>query len=406
MKLKKITALLLALLFVSALTACDTKSDVSQDNHLDWVYVAGSANDGALTENGYYDRINGVLNYIDLATGKSVVLCQKVGCKHEHGLEDEERCDAELELTGNRMLFDNDTLYYADRNTLYSRNATGGELKELGMLAKELVKENKRVTVFISAICNGYLYYSGTISEIEEDKSGSGTSIVKATDDFIGRYNLSNRKDEILVHQEINNYGQDIQFVAARENGVIYLYEEGIGPAEDWEDVDAKKRLAAQQKTPVYIKHLNLVTGETTTLLSTTFGNTHSVSGVENGKLFYIKSIDGTYELHSYDLATGKDTAFYKEEASPNYYGKGFWLLTKWLDAQGKTAERHIHDANTAKTFPCELSGHFWTMARSAHGMVMLYDNHSTISGYFFLSYDSLADGLQESDLKFLYSNS
>ena len=33
------------------------------------------------------------------------------------------------------------------------------------------------------------------------------------------------------------------------------------------------------------------------------------------GKLFYIKSIDGTYELHSYDLATGKDAAFYKEEA-------------------------------------------------------------------------------------------
>ena len=403
---KKFVALLLIAVLLLSLPACKEEPDAPKDSHLDWVYVAGSANDGALTENGYYDRINGVLNYIDLATGKSVVLCQKVGCKHEHGLEDEERCDAELELTGNRMLLDNDTLYYVYQNTLYSRNATGGELRELGMLAKELVKENKRVTVFISAICNGYLYYSGTISEIEEDKSGSGTSIVKATDDFIGRYNLSNRKDEILVHQEINNYGEEIQFVAARENGVIYLYEEGIGPAEDWENVDAKKSLEAQQKTPVYIKHLNLVIGETTTLISTTFGSTRSVSAVENGKLFYIKSIDDIYELHSYDLASGKDTAFYKEEASPNYYGKGFWLYTKWLDAQGKTAEFHIYDANTGKTFPCELSGHFFVVNQSEHGMVMLYDNHSTISGYFFLPYDSLADGLQEADLKPLYGNS
>ena len=56
MKLKKITALLLALLLVSALTACETKPGTPQDNHLDWVYVPETAEMGAVSENGYYYR--------------------------------------------------------------------------------------------------------------------------------------------------------------------------------------------------------------------------------------------------------------------------------------------------------------------------------------------------------------
>ena len=403
MKLKKITALVLTLLLLFALAACEKKPDASKDNHLDWIYTSGTANYGALTEDGYYYRGNGVLNYMDLATGKSVVLCQKVGCKHQHGLEDEERCDAELD--DSRMFFDNDTLYYTNSyNTLYSRNATGGELKELGMLAKELVEEKKSVSADLSAICNGYLYYFGHIYEIEESKDvflGSGGT---KKGYCIGRYNIAQRKDEILVLEDDLKVSEWIDLVAVRETGVLYLHFEGLDPEKNWDNQE--ERLEAKKTMAVHIKHLDHMTGETTILLSTTFAKTSSVSIVENGKLFYVKSIDGTHELHSYDLATGNDTVFYDGERSSTPYGKGYWLRTKWLDAQGKTAERHIYDANTGKAFPCELSGHFWVMDRSAHGMVMFYDNHSTISGYFFLSYDSLADGLQESDLKFLYSNS
>ena len=405
MKLKKMTALLLALLLVFALTACDTKPDASKDSHLDWVSALGT-NMGVLTEDGYYYSGNGVLSYIDIATGKSVVLCQKVGCKHQHGLEDEERCDAELDLNAKRMLFDNDTLYYADAfNTLWSRNATGGELRNLGMLAKKFAEEGKRVfNVGISAKCNGYLYYSGNISEIVEGGSDAFSSDVETTGYYIGRYNLDQRKEEILVHQEIVNYGQYIDLIAARETGILYLYQEGLDPEQNWEDLT--KRREAMKTMPVEIRYLDLTAGKTTTLLAGTYSEYQTIIAVENGKLFYSGNSLTNRGIRSYDLATGKDTVFYDGEASSTYYGKGYWLRSKWLDGQGKTAEFHIYDANTGKTFPCELSGHFWAIARSAHGMVMLYDNHSTISGYFFLSYDSLADGLQEADLKFLYANS
>jgi len=71
------------------------------------------------------------------------------------------------------------------------------------------------------------------------------------------------------------------------------------------------------------------------------------------------------------------------------------------LDAQ--TAEYHIYDMNTGKTLPYELEGNFTVTNKSEYGLVML-DFVTGIRSY--VSLESLADGLQESDLKFLYANS
>ena len=106
--------------------------------------------------------------------------------------------------------------------------------------------------------------------------------------------------------------------------------------------------------------------------------------------------------MHNYNLTTGKDTVVHKGDTPYGYYGKGYCLQTKWQDA--KTAEYRFINMNTGKALPFELSGHFATISRSAHGMVMYYNNHGTLDGNYFLSYDSLADGLQEADLKLLYN--
>ena len=403
MKLKKITALLLALLLVSALTACETKPDTSQNSHLDWVYFQSTGNMGAITENGYYYKHDGLLKYYDFATGKSAILCAKPGCDHVYDPWSEDTCDADITLANSEMLFENDTLYYlGHKNILCSRDATGGSLKELGTLANKLIEEGKFVYARLMALCNGYVYYEGTIQQMEQNSSGGTTSTTSGY--CIGRFNIAQRKDEILVLLEDADLSEGIDLYAARENGVIYLYEEGIGPVQDWENADVQKRLEAKRKMPVHIKHLNLATGETTTILTATGAELSSISNVENGKLFYKKRLnvgDSTCEVHSYDLATGKDAVVFTD-VNPSTLGKGYWLCTKWLDA--KTAEYRFLDMNTRKTLPFELSGHFGTMARSAHGMVMYYNNHSTLDGYYFLSYDSLADGLQEADLKLVYN--
>ena len=399
---KRIVALLLTVLLMSALTACETKPDTPQDSHLDWVYVPEAANLGAVSENGYYYRHNGLLKYADFATGKSTVLCTKPGCKHEYDPLGVDICDADMTLLSSVFCFGDDTLYYLGReNLLCSRDATGGSMKELGTVAKELIDDGKSVEVWIRAVCNGYLYYSGVIEERKQDPSGGITTT--ASGYCIGRFNVAQRKDEILVLLEDVEYSENITLYAARENGVIYLYEEGIGPAEDWEDVDVMKRYEALQKMPIHIKHLNLATGETTTILTAKHGDVSSISNIENGKLIYRKNLqDGnsTFEVHSYDLVAGKDTVVFTDVA-PLSLGKGYWQCTKWLDA--KTAQRHIYDANTGKVLSYELKDNFGVVNQSEHGLVVL----NSITGVFsFLSHDSLADGLQDTDLKYLYSNS
>ena len=102
---KKTVALLLIAVFLLSLSAC---SEEPQNTHLDWLYIPSSAAKGALTEDGYYYARSSILNYADLATGTSVVLCQKPGCKHEYGLEGAAQCDAEVRAQF--MVFSNDTL--------------------------------------------------------------------------------------------------------------------------------------------------------------------------------------------------------------------------------------------------------------------------------------------------------
>jgi hypothetical protein len=391
---RKIVALLLIGVVLLSLPAC---KEEPKNTHSDWLYIPSSAATGALTEDGYYYARNSILNYADLATETSVVLCQKPGCKHELGLEGAAKCDAEVRIPW--MVFGNDTLYYVDLGTLYSRNATGGDLKELGTLAKELVEDGISVDVSPKVVSNGYLYYGGTIKEIKQTASG-GTSSTSAGSCF-GRFNLALRKDELLVVLEPERYNEGIKVIAARENDILYLHHEGLDPEQDWEKVDAKKRLEAQKKMPVHINHLNTATGETTVLFTTTYAECKSVLDLENGKIIYNKPSNGIeHEISSYDLNTGKVETVYKGDFSSSYYGKGYWLRYKLLDA--KTAEYHIYD-NTGKTLPYELEGNFTVTNKSANGMVMM-DFATGI--YSFVSFDSLADGLQEEDLKFLYSNS
>ena len=405
MKLKKMTALLLALLLVFALAACETKPDTSQDSHLDWVYIPSSSNNGAVTKDGCYYIYMGLLSYTDFATKKSAVLCAKPGCPHK--ADDEENpCDADMPFNGDQMFFENDTLYYlGDENVLCSRDATGGSLKEWGMLGKKFVEEGKVVFAFPLALCNGYLYYQADLVDKEDIEDVISNADAKTT--CIVRYNIAKQKDEIIVLLEDKGYYENIKPYAARENGVIYLYAEGLGSEQDWEQVDAKKRSEARKKMPVHIKHLNLATGETTTILTATYGDVSAIANVEDGKLYYAKSLnDGTNtrDVHSYDLVIGKDTVVFTE-VLPVSLGKGYWRCTKYLDyTDSNSAQVYMYDANTGKTLPFELSGHFGTRNQSAHGMIMYYHkDQSTYDGNYYISYDSLADGLQEEDLMFLH---
>ena len=396
MKLRKITTFVLTLLLLFALAACEKKPDVSKDNHLDWTYIQSSGNLGAVTEDGCYYIYMGLLYYTDFVTEKSAVLCARPGCAHKAN-DIDNPCDAEMPLDGMYMFFENDTLYYmGDENVLYSRDATGGSLKEWGMLAKKYVEEGKGVFVYPLALCNGYLYYEAYIIE-PEDIIGGGMSTADATSRCIGRYNIAQKKDEVVILLEDMAYFESVTLYAARENGLIYLYSEGLDPEQNWEKVDAKERLEAQKKMPVHIKHLNTATGETTVLFTTTYVECKNVHTLEDGKIYY----GGGNGTIRYDLSTGKVETFYKGEFSSSYYGKGYWLRTKLLDA--KTAEYHIYDMNTGKKLPYELEGNFTVTNKSAYGLVML----DFVTGiYSFVSFDSLADGLQEEDLKLLYSNS
>ena len=139
-----------------------------------------------------------------------------------------------------------------------------------------------------------------------------------------------------------------------------------------------------------------------TVLYTTTYGECKSIHTVENGKIYYGGTYDGGYGTCTYDLNTGKVETVYKGDFSSSYYGKSYWQRSKWLDA--KTGEIQIYDMKTGNTLPIALSGNYWVINKSANGMVMYYNNRSTHDGYYYISYESIADGLQESDLKLLYN--
>ena len=394
----RIMTIILVLLLLGSLTACGAGPAASGDDHSDWAGVRDSITYGTLTDTGFYYVDVYRLSYFDFAANTSAVLCHKPGCLHE-----DNQCDAYLFGMSNRpMYFYNNRLYYVDsyEPTLYSRNAIGMELTKIATLGTKYLEEQKVVQIRSGAIAGGYLYYEASVSAVTVDENGDNTRMVER--DYIGRVNLSTGKDEILIEEVYDNQYEKLILCAARENGVLLSRLEGM------EDMDSKDSAFVETaaKSPVTLEYWNGETGETTVLFRKTRRECIGIAKLFNGKVYF--KISGSMQsedrgcTYSYDLNTGKE-----EKACPyytNYQLCGSYTLC--YDAENKEM---LYDMATGKTLPCELDKSVYVYNVSNKGCVIGYsiyeeDGSRKERRFYYVTLDSLADGLQEADLQYIYT--
>ena len=380
----RIVVMLLVVFLVLALPACKEELAGEKDTHLDWTYVFENTTKGALSQNGYYYVDSIALKYIDFATRKTVVLCAKAGCSH--GTQE---CDAFIRGLGSGMYYWNDTLYYTEGGSqVYSRNAAGGELKKVGVLAQKHVKDGKSVEINKIAVCEGYLYY---VAELKGNrKEDTGTTVITTVGQCIGRLDLSTGKDEILV--ELAKYSKDSEkliLCAVRENGIIYQQWEGVEKGLSQED-----KVEAVRNMSTTVNYYNTEMKETKTLFTKPLNDCVAVSMVADGKL-YFRTLD-SQTAYSYDLVAGTEELIHDK-------GKATQLGGGYLHCPDPKAsgDYYLYDLNTKAKLPNEVDVVPWIWNISDTGFVF---NMTTTSTVYYVYHKDLSDGLQESDLIPLYS--
>lgn len=414
-KTKRVLALILALLMVWGLSACgetppvttepNTTGDtphsvvtaIPGDNQA-WVY--SFLRQGAFSSQGYYYcTVEGLVYFFDFSSGISVALCSKAGCLHgeEPDNRKRENCEAHFSRMSAPMAFWEDHLYYVDSTpygiSLFRRNAIGQELTEMGKLGKEYTEAQKTVEIAYSASTGNWLYYLAEVEGIVFDEDTNTTTFVPELD-YIGRVDLNTGKEEILFRQPIINRLDALTLCAAREDGALFLCRSG---AIEGEELTTQE---AMQQTTNSLKFWDGETGTVSTVLENSHPNFSSVPMVDGGKLYYAT---GSNDHHIYDLNTGGQELLC-EDKTLYHLGGGYGMT---LNAETKVWS--LHDLQTGKILPYEAKKG-WIMNMSDDGIILrasysAADTGSTgKSDYYYFTYESLADGLQNADLVKVYT--
>lgn len=389
MKIKKVFVLILAVLMLCSLTACSETPPETED----WVWVRDQHISGAISDTGYYYIQKSILHYFDFAANAGAVLCSKADCLHK-----DENCDAYLQgLMTKPLYFYNDRLYYFDQAepVLYSRNATGMDLKKIGTVGEQYMKEKKSVAIANCAVAGGYLYYQADVTaEVVEEDDSITTKLERK---YIGRIDLATGKDEILIEQILDNPLQKLILCAVQKNGILLSRWEGM------EEMDRNDPayIDAIGKIPVTLEYWNGNTGETEVLFRKTIKECASINMVSDGKVYYktLSHLDAENAgyTYSYDLNTGKEETVCAMNARA-YLGGSY---VQCIDPE--TKKSFIYDMATDEKLPYELGISQYVHNVSGKGYVLSLSDEEKIR-YYYVTKDSLADGLQETDLQFMYA--
>ncbi len=376
--MKRILALLLSLLLLCGLCACSDTPVDSGDGHADWVYISTDIRKGALSDQGYYHlQNNRILSFADFASGSTVVLCTKVGCTH-----DSEDCDGFI-IGCDAIFFANGQLYYIVGGVLYRRSATGSDLQEVGTLCLSYIQEGKGVKIDQYALLGDFLYYKASITGMTQNDEGA--YVTSTVVHCIGRVNVSNGSDEILLENPTEDFSMT-NLCAVKENGILFFERAQIKvDREDPGWVEAGRNAA------VSLKELNIQTGEVREIFRKTSQECESIRMVFAGKAYYKRL--GENDFYALELATGEETP-YRTMNMPVWLGGSYMLDrgNRIVICLAANQELPVDEAVPAT---------FSVYAMSETGFVCeAHAAGSNSRSYAFVPCDSLADGLQASDLK------
>lgn len=387
--MKKLIAFLILLCFPWGFSGCEKEPSADGD----WVWAYNRR--GAFSDAGYYFLTpGGFLQFVDLAGGTRVALCGKVDCLHEQEPDNREAESCEARLIGASMItplfFWDGYLYYILEDAyglqVYRRNADGTGLKRVTTLGKQYTEKQKDVTVYAYAVSNGFLYYN---ADVDGSVSGAdGGNTVQWEGNYIGRLALSTGKEEILLE----NSEAYMTLCAVKNNTVLFH-------ATDVVPVDSNYG-ETRWKTPAYLQCWQ--EGKVSTLLKKTVREFPGVNAVDGGKVYYTASSETGDHTYAYDLDRGKSWPVC--EASLRYIGAGYAFR---LEPEKEIWQLRSLPEN--KTLPNALSkDSLLVTTASDRGFILkrtVEEKTGFLQSYSYVTFEALADGLQETDLMTFYSH-
>lgn len=399
---KRITAILLALLLFAGLTACGRDAVRFEVPDGDWTWA--DAYNGTFSDLGYYYEYDSYLRYLDTASGLSIPLCSKAGCLHNgHSCE---AYDSGTYWTLGGVCFWEESLYYLKQSgskqngyglVLYRCNAIGMEQEKIGTLGEKYVEEKLSLTSCKYAQVGPYWYYyaivNGTIVDEETGKESS-----KRVASYISRIDLRTGKEEILIEDRENT----LDLCAVQENAVLYTTR-GI-PEADMRDPAYREQL---RKLPVSLHCWDGESKESGKLFEK--GNFGKVVVVVGQKLYYMLSEqkeDGSNitSSYTYDLKTGRETPFAGDDGILYFGGE----YVKRMEIA--TGEWSLFNLESGKKLPVEVSSGYprmecWTERGCVVDWVVeLSETGEKENRTCYVTYEALADGLQDEDMLVFYS--
>ena len=381
---KAIFVVLLLALPVSLLAGCGEEKPSDQQA------APRTMMNSVFTDEGYYYEDNGRLHFFDFTSGQTVCLCSRAGCKHEDTL-----CDAFVSGPVSFFVWE-DKLYYVCGDMsgetsgmkLYRRDLDGTGLYEVGTLCEEFIKEKKVITPNYFAAANGKLYYGAEI----ENRPGPGEVAFENLDRSVIRsMDLKTGKEETLAEHK------EARLIMWAISGEKLLYEEQHIP-RNYKDPDFKEQV---QASSTFLRQYDLTSGENKLLMEKKIKDGLSYKWIKGSKLYYNRSI--------YDLRTGEETLLTDEEGL-TFINEKYALRYERDEERPGEGWQYIYDLQQKKDLPMEMDGGISIPAKTEDKMVIRVrrsvpgSTTGSSNTYCYVPVEALADGLQESDCKEIYT--
>ena len=141
-------------------------------------------------------------------------------------------------------------------------------------------------------------------------------------------------------------------------------------------------------------------TGKITTLFEEKNEKSLAVKMVEDGKIYVVDP--SNMNTYAYDLKTKEQSLLYQGYAW--FWGGGYALRQ-----DESTNEWHVYDLSDDKLLTYELEDQCLFVQQTSDKGVVVWQSDCGEDGseiwFYYITYESLADGLQTSDMLFLFAN-
>ena len=387
--MKKYILILVTMLLCLSMLACDANPVPPE--------TGGTENQS----NGWAtasEKDHDCLCFLDVENGINVVLCAKVGCPHDNSQFDinGEPIYCEAYILGELQFFWEGKLYYTTENDygifLYRRKSDGTAEEQVMQLCVDYTNPEQALNLSSCYFVDGVMYYQVNVSSIEQIGSHVNYEI---QDKLLMRLDLQTKKEECIMTTK-TDASQTI-FGLHRESllySVLLINPEFFDlPLSD------PKRDEYYADSSRQIIRFDIVTGKEEILMQKHFSETLSVREVSGDTLLYNVREDGRMVARSLNLTTGEDTLLHEREIVPlnenfafAYEGEGegeiLWLMNRKTGELLPTAYQDLF------MYPGDIG---------QEGMILVRRVRPEGSSrnkriYAYVTFASLADGLQEED--------